>query len=189
MFSCGKMSQPFCKKVTSNKLCAFNTKFILPLLSSKSILSSTCLFHSKLEVIMPKFKMEQSYSLHKLLPEMGMETIFSNLANLTKLSHNEGLKVSEVSFQFNHTVKTHLYSPAIADNYILPFTEKSQVLHKAAIEVDEMGTTAAAATTTGITPFSLPRTFMVNRPFFFFIYHEDTNCMLFMGRVIDPTKN
>lgn len=113
---------------------------------------------TKLEVNMPKFKMEQSYLLHKLLPHMGMASVFSNSANLTKLSKDEGLKVSEV-------------------------------LHKAVIEVDETGTTAAAATTSGITPYSLPRTFTVNRPFFFFIYHEDTNCLLFMGRVIDPTKN
>lgn len=68
-------------------------------------------------------------------------------------------------------------------------TVNSQVLHKAVIEVDETGTTAAAATTTGIIPYSLPRTFTVNRPFFLFIYHEETNCLLFMGRVIDPTKN
>ncbi|XP_073339562.1 protein Z-dependent protease inhibitor [Pagrus major] len=113
---------------------------------------------TKLEVNIPKFKMEQSYSLHNLLPDMGMASVFSNSANLTKLSKNGGLKVSEV-------------------------------LHKAVIEVDESGTTAAAATTIGITPYSLPRTFTVDRPFFFFIYHEDTNCMLFMGRVIDPTKN
>ncbi|XP_026210182.1 protein Z-dependent protease inhibitor [Anabas testudineus] len=114
------------------------------------------LHKSKVEVSMPKFKMEQSYSLHNLLPDMGMAGIFSNSANLTRLSKGKGIKVSEV-------------------------------LHKAVIEVDETGTTAAAATTTGITPYSLPRTFMVNRPFFFFIYHEETNCLLFMGRVIDPT--
>ncbi|XP_068194397.1 protein Z-dependent protease inhibitor [Antennarius striatus] len=112
----------------------------------------------KLEVNMPKFKMEQSYSLHDLLPDMGMGSVFSNSANLTKLSKNERLKVSEV-------------------------------LHKAVIDVDETGTTAAAATTIGITSYSLPKTFTINRPFFFFIYHENTNCMLFMGRVIDPTKN
>lgn len=64
-----------------------------------------------------------------------------------------------------------------------------QVLHKAVIEVDEKGTTAAAATTVGITAYSLPMTFTINRPFFFFIYHEDTSSLLFMGRVIDPTKN
>ncbi|XP_044023536.1 protein Z-dependent protease inhibitor [Siniperca chuatsi] len=110
----------------------------------------------KLEVNVPKFKMEESYSLHNLLPDMGMASIFSSSANLTKLSKDGGLKVSEM-------------------------------LHKAVIEVDETGTTAAAATTIGIIPYSLPRTFTVNRPFFFFIYHEDTNCLLFMGRVINPT--
>ncbi|XP_019940324.2 protein Z-dependent protease inhibitor isoform X1 [Paralichthys olivaceus] len=113
---------------------------------------------TKLEVNMPRFKMEQSYSLHHLLPDMGMPSIFSNSANLTKLSKDGGIKVSEV-------------------------------LHKAVIEVDETGTTAAAATAIGITPYSLPRIFTINRPFFFFIYHEDTNTLLFMGRVIDPTQN
>ncbi|KAF7658035.1 hypothetical protein LDENG_00018890 [Lucifuga dentata] len=110
----------------------------------------------KLEVNMPKFKMEQSYSLHNILPDMGISSVFSFSANLTKLSN--GLKVSEV-------------------------------LHKAVIDVDETGTTAAAATSTGITAYSLPRTFIINRPFFFFIYHETTNSLLFMGRVIDPTKH
>ncbi|XP_031704019.1 protein Z-dependent protease inhibitor isoform X2 [Anarrhichthys ocellatus] len=112
----------------------------------------------KLDVKLPKFKLEESYSLQNLLPDMGMASIFSTSANLTKLSKEKGLKVSEV-------------------------------LHKAMIEVDETGTIAAAATTTGIIAYSLPSTFIVNRPFFFFIYHEATNCLLFMGRVIDPTKN
>ncbi|XP_037342604.2 protein Z-dependent protease inhibitor [Pungitius pungitius] len=113
---------------------------------------------STLEVNLPKFKMESSYSLQNLLPDMGMTSIFSNTANLTRLSKEEGLKVSEV-------------------------------VHKAMIEVDETGTIAAAATTSGIIPYSLPRIFTVNRPFFFFIYHEATNCVLFMGRVINPIEN
>ncbi|XP_077587435.1 protein Z-dependent protease inhibitor [Stigmatopora nigra] len=114
--------------------------------------------HTKLEIHIPKFKMEESYSLHDILPEMGFVSLFGRSANLTKLSKDKGLMVSEV-------------------------------LHKAVIDVDEVGTTAAAATTIGIIPYSLPRTFIVNRPFFFFIYHEDTKSLLFMGRVIDPTKN
>lgn len=148
-----------------------------------------CLVHSKLEVNLPKFKMEQSYSLHNLLPDMGMASVFSNSANLTKLSKDEGLKVSEVSFQCRHSIKEHIHIPSSTGNSYLFFSLKLQVLHKAVIDVDETGTTAAAVTTIGITPYSLPRTFYVNRPFFFFIYHEDTNCMLFMGRMIDPTKN
>ncbi|XP_047200918.1 intracellular coagulation inhibitor 3-like isoform X1 [Girardinichthys multiradiatus] len=113
---------------------------------------------TRLEVSMPKFKMEQEYSLHNLLPDMGMVSLFGSSANLTGLSKEAGLRVSEVR-------------------------------HKAVMEVDETGTTAAAATTTGIIPYSLPRMFTINRPFFFFIYHEDTNCLLFMGRVINPSSN
>lgn len=112
----------------------------------------------KVEVHLPKFKMEESYELHKLLPDMGVPTLFTNRANLTNLHKNKELKVSEV-------------------------------LHKAVIDVDETGTTAAAATTVGIIPYSLPPTFIANRPFFFFIYHEETNALLFVGRVIDPTQN
>ncbi|XP_024124201.1 protein Z-dependent protease inhibitor [Oryzias melastigma] len=112
----------------------------------------------KLEVNMPKFKMERGYSLHNILPEMGMTSLFTDVANLARLSKAGGLRVSEV-------------------------------LHKAVIEVDEVGTTAAAATATGIIPYALPKRFTINRPFFFFIYHEETNALLFMGRVINPTKN
>ncbi|XP_012710195.2 serine protease inhibitor 2.1 isoform X1 [Fundulus heteroclitus] len=113
---------------------------------------------TRLEVSMPKFKLDQEYSLHKLLPEMGMASLFSSSADLKRLSTEAGLKVSEV-------------------------------LHKAVVDVDETGTTAAAATSIGIIPYSLPRMFIINRPFFFFIYHEETNCVLFMGRVIDPSRN
>ncbi|RXN22843.1 Z-dependent protease inhibitor-like protein [Labeo rohita] len=112
----------------------------------------------KMEVHLPKFKMEQSYKLHEILPQMGISSIFLHSANLTGLSKDAHLKVS-------------------------------QVLHKAVIEVDEKGTTATSATTVGITAYSLPPTFIVNRPFFFFLYHEATSSLLFMGRVIDPTKN
>lgn len=112
----------------------------------------------KVEVHLPKFRMEESYELHKLLPDMGVTSLFTNLANLTNLHKTSALKVSEA-------------------------------LHKAVIDVEETGTTAAAATTVGIIPYSLPPIIIVDRPFFFFIYHEQTNALLFMGRVIDPTKD
>uniref|UniRef100_A0A9J8ARC1 ubiquitinyl hydrolase 1 n=2 Tax=Cyprinus carpio TaxID=7962 RepID=A0A9J8ARC1_CYPCA len=115
-------------------------------------------FDRKMEVHLPKFKMEQSYDLHEILPHLGISNVFLRSANLTGLSQDPHLRVS-------------------------------QVLHKAVIEVDEKGTTAASATSVGITAYSLPATFIVNRPFFFFLYHEATSSLLFMGRVIDPTKN
>ncbi|XP_043118573.1 protein Z-dependent protease inhibitor [Puntigrus tetrazona] len=112
----------------------------------------------KMEVHLPKFKMEQSYDLHEILPHLGFSSVFLHSSNLTGLSKDAHLRVS-------------------------------QVLHKAVIEVDEKGTTAASATSVGITAYSLPATFIVNRPFFFFLYHEATSSLLFMGRVIDPTQS
>lgn len=58
----------------------------------------------KVEVHMPKFKMEQSYSLHDLLPDLGVVSVFSNSANLTRMSMNKALKVSEVSLGVMFTV-------------------------------------------------------------------------------------
>ncbi|MBN3319948.1 ZPI inhibitor, partial [Atractosteus spatula] len=113
---------------------------------------------TKLEVQLPRFKMEQSYNMDKILPDLGIRNVFENTADLSGLSKEVGLKVSEV-------------------------------LHKAVIEVDEKGTEAAGATATGITGYSMPPRLIVDRPFLFLIYHEKTNSILFMGRVIDPTKN
>ncbi|KAG1936392.1 protein Z-dependent protease inhibitor isoform X2 [Pimephales promelas] len=112
----------------------------------------------RMEVHLPKFKMEQSYNMHEILPHLGIDSVFLDSANLTGLSKEGHLKIS-------------------------------QVLHKAVIEVNEKGTSAASATSVGITAYSLPATFIINRPFFFFLYHEATSSLLFMGRVIDPTQN
>lgn len=54
----------------------------------------------KLEVNMPRFKMERGYSLHNILPEMGMTSLFTDVANLARLSKAGGLRVSEVSLHF-----------------------------------------------------------------------------------------
>lgn len=62
------------------------------------------------------------------------------------------------------------------------------VIHKAIIEVDEKGTTAAAATGISVGTTSLPPTLVVNRPFLFFIRHNPTGALLFQGRVVDPSK-
>ncbi len=67
----------------------------------------------------------------------------------------------------------------------------SQVLHKATIAVDEAGTEAAAATVVimremAAEPSETPLTLEINRPFIFFIQHEPTGVILFIGRVLRP---
>jgi serpin B len=65
------------------------------------------------------------------------------------------------------------------------------VVQKASIEVNEVGSEAAAATSTGIelNIFVPPKTpFHCDRPFLFVIKDDLSGMVLFTGRVVDPTK-
>ncbi len=65
----------------------------------------------------------------------------------------------------------------------------SLVVHKAYVEVNEEGTEAAAATgvVATIATVPIPEMFIVDRPFLFFIRDRDSGCILFQGRISDPT--
>ncbi len=62
------------------------------------------------------------------------------------------------------------------------------VVHQAFVEVNEEGTEAAAATGVGMRVTSMPPMFQANRPFLFLIRENATGAILFIGRVVDPTK-
>ncbi|WP_437517956.1 serpin family protein [Sorangium sp. So ce1099] len=69
-----------------------------------------------------------------------------------------------------------------------------KVVHQAAIDVDEAGTEAAAATAviiagTGAGLYFPPAEIVLDRPFFFFISDLPTKALLFAGRVNDPTAH
>ena len=68
----------------------------------------------------------------------------------------------------------------------------SEVMHKSYIKVDEKGTEAAAVTgiTIGTTSAG-PETnvFRADHPFVFLIREKDTNSILFIGKVTDPSKS
>lgn len=62
----------------------------------------------------------------------------------------------------------------------------SESKHKTFISVDEKGTEAAAVTS-GAIPSSAPPTIRFNRPFFYVIREVESNTILFMGTMIDPS--
>lgn len=64
----------------------------------------------------------------------------------------------------------------------------SKVVHKALLNIDEQGTEAAGATAIEIKPRFIPRPIKFDRPFLMVICEEITQSILFMGKVIDPTK-
>ncbi|VDO52241.1 unnamed protein product [Haemonchus placei] len=108
-----------------------------------------------ISISIPKMKIETDFKLKKALIGMGVTAMFSDNANLTGISKEPPLKVSDAA-------------------------------HKAIIEVDEDGTTAAAATFFKIVPLSAvmeePVKFEANHPFLF-ILTKDKN-PLFMGQFV-----
>ena len=112
----------------------------------------------QVKVYLPKFKTSTNFDLSNTLAAMGMIDAFNSRADFSGI---------------DGTKKLYL----------------SAVIHQAFIEVNEKGTKATAATgtiftTRGITPV-IPK-FRADHPFIFFIRHNPSNSILFMGRVINP---
>lgn len=63
----------------------------------------------------------------------------------------------------------------------------SSFIHQATIDVDESGTEASAATVIGVSKLSAINhpgiSFVVNKPFLFFIKNKETNAIIFMGMI------
>lgn len=124
---------------------------------------SGALKRQRTQLSLPKFKIENNYSLKEFFQNMGMTESFSSKADFSGF-HAQGL-------------------PEI---YI------SNILHKTFIEVDEKGTEAAAVTailmagTTSVPPD--PISIEIDKPFLYFIQHNETQQILFMGQVLNPTE-
>jgi serpin B len=116
----------------------------------------------KKKVFFPKFEFKFDKSLVDQLKALGMTDAFEDVkADLSRISDDAQLVISEV-------------------------------MHKTYIKVDERGTEAAAVT--GITVIATSagpdlNTFRVDHPFVFAIREKDTNAILFIGKVMDPSQN
>ncbi|XP_076582157.1 leukocyte elastase inhibitor isoform X1 [Chaetodon auriga] len=113
--------------------------------------------HSEIFVHLPKFKLEEDYELNEPLVKLGMTDVFCGAkADLSGMNGDTGLFLSTVA-------------------------------HKAFVEVNEEGTEAAAATA-GMIAFCMLREehFTADHPFLFFIRHNKTKSILFLGRFSSP---
>ncbi|KAM9465638.1 heparin cofactor 2-like isoform 1-T1 [Salvelinus alpinus] len=61
--------------------------------------------------------------------------------------------------------------------------------HQGTITVNEEGTEAAALTQVGFMPLSSQIHFIIDHPFLFLIYEHRTDCLVFIGRVVDPSQS
>lgn len=118
---------------------------------------------TRVKVSLPKFEEDQMVTLRQSLEQMGMTDMFENKADLSGIDGTRRLKVTEAA-------------------------------HKAFIAVDEEGTEAAASTAyvlktksaAGIEPSFV--TFTADRPFVYAIVNRATNCVLFLGRFVTPSR-
>ncbi|AFK03096.1 proteinase inhibitor I4 serpin [Emticicia oligotrophica DSM 17448] len=115
------------------------------------------LTEQKVIVGLPKFTIEYETNLNNVLANMGMKTMFTDAADLSKIAQPAGkLKVG--------FVKQNTF-----------------------VAVDEKGTEAAAVTTIGIELTSMPilPEFICNKPFAFFISEKQSNTILFAGKIVN----
>lgn len=121
--------------------------------------------YQQVDLYIPKFKVNTSYTLTKTLKDMGMPLAFSNLADFSKLNMDKDNKL-----------------------------KIDIVVHKAYVDVNEEGTEAAAATGVGMMritsvaePEDEPKVFRADHPFIFLIRDTENGNILFAGRINDPT--
>ncbi len=122
---------------------------------------------ARIGVEMPRFEIAADLPLSDVLQEMGMVDAFSpGAADFSNMVENGDMPDGNL--------------------YV------SSALHRAVVTVDEEGTEAAAVTILEVGATSLPPpvefTFRADKPFLFAIYDAQTETILFLGRVVDPSQ-
>ena len=111
-----------------------------------------------IKVFLPKFKLEEDYKMESVFQHLRMVDVFQgSKADSSAMSPEKDLCLSKY-------------------------------VHKSVVGVNEEGTEAAAASAIisydcGLEP---DLTFRADRPFLFFIRHNETNSLLFCGRFSSP---
>lgn len=118
------------------------------------------LVQTQVKVYMPKFTLDTKYVLNDNLKSLGITDAFDpNLADFTGITGNRNLSIS-------------------------------LAVHQAFVKVDEKGTEAVAATGVVAEETSMPLynyTFRADHPFVFLIYDKQTDLILFIGQMMDPS--
>jgi serpin B len=116
----------------------------------------------QVQLALPRFKTETSQSLEDLLKALGMTSAFAvGQADFSGMDGTHNLYISKV-------------------------------IHKAFIDVAEKGTEAAAATAVVMRNGSALQSgisVVADRPFLYFLRDQPTGAVIFMGRVLDPSKS
>ncbi len=118
------------------------------------------MYEQEVRVTIPKFETTSEFELAQVLSDMGMSDAFSPHADFSGMNGKHDLFINNV-------------------------------IHKAYVKVNEEGTEAAAATAVVMLKSAAPMQpleFTADHPFVFMIRENKTGSILFIGRIVDPTK-
>jgi len=117
--------------------------------------------YQQCQVTIPRFKLDYNYQqLKSTLQDIGITSMFdSNQADFSRI-YRRGEKLFV-----------------------------SDVAHKASFALNKYGVKATAATAFGLTARMKPPSVTINKPFIFFVRHQETGALLFMGKVVNPLKS
>ncbi len=115
----------------------------------------------KVEISLPKFKINAGIELSKILSKMGMSEAFTDKADFSGINGKKDLSLTSVIHQAFVNVDEQGTEAAAA--------------------------TAAVLGVRSINP--PPPVFTADHPFIFLIRHKSTGSILFMGRLMNPIKN
>ncbi|XP_048193270.1 alpha-1-antichymotrypsin-like [Perognathus longimembris pacificus] len=113
------------------------------------------------ELYLPKFSMSGSYELQSILPQMGIREVFTTHGNLSGITTRQQLKIA-------------------------------QVVHCTLLDVAEEGTEVADTTRMKIMTVSTtlnPTIIRFNRPFLIYIYEKNSDTILTIGKVANPSQS
>jgi serpin B len=112
----------------------------------------------RLDLSMPRFKIESKFSLAKILSEMGMPIAFTGGADFSGMTGSRDLAISDVIHQAFVDVDESGTEAAAATAVVMRLTATPE----------------------------MPITVKVDRPFIFLIRDLKTDAVIFIGRVINP---
>jgi serpin B len=110
------------------------------------------------DIFLPKFRLAWEDTLNDELKQLGMQRAFQpNRAQFTRISRSVG------------------------DQLYIDFVKQ-----KAFVDVNEVGTEAAAVTVVGVGTTSAPVPVRIDRPFVFAIRERLSGTVLFLGKIVEP---
>ncbi len=112
----------------------------------------------RINLSLPKFKIESEFDLNKTLSELGIKDAFTEVADFSGITSAEKLYISKVVHKANIAVDEDGTEAAAATAIIM---------RKTSVLIENVN-------------------FIVNKPFIYILRNNENNCIYFMGKIVNP---